>query len=125
MATCVGPPDVIAKGSATVIIGNMPAARIGDNTAHGGVIVLGCPTVLIGDAGMGGGDGAQAGTMKAAKLAGAAFAKMKCDAVVAGPIKTEWLSTGGAFGSQAASVSAAKEGAVPFVCTDCDKAAGK
>ncbi|HVF51079.1 MAG TPA: PAAR domain-containing protein [Pyrinomonadaceae bacterium] len=45
---CVGPPDVIVKGSATVIIGNMPAARIGDNTVHGGVIVAGCPTVIIG-----------------------------------------------------------------------------
>ena len=48
MATCVGPPDTIAKGSATVLIGNMPAARLGDNTAHGGVIVVGCPTVMIG-----------------------------------------------------------------------------
>ncbi|HUT30760.1 MAG TPA: PAAR domain-containing protein [Sedimentisphaerales bacterium] len=48
MATCVGPPDVIVKGSATVMIGMMPAARIGDNTAHGGVIVVGCPTVMIG-----------------------------------------------------------------------------
>ena len=48
MATCVGPPDNIVKGSATVLIGNMPAARLGDNTAHGGVIVLGCPTVMIG-----------------------------------------------------------------------------
>jgi uncharacterized Zn-binding protein involved in type VI secretion len=48
MATCVGPPDSIVKGSATVMIGNMPAARIGDNTAHGGVIVVGCPTILIG-----------------------------------------------------------------------------
>jgi len=48
MLTCVGPPDVIAKGSATVMIGNMPAARIGDMTAHGGVIVVGCPTVIIG-----------------------------------------------------------------------------
>ncbi|MCK5269835.1 MAG: PAAR domain-containing protein [Sedimentisphaerales bacterium] len=48
MATCVGPPDSIVKGSATVLIGNMPAARLGDNTAHGGVIVLGCPTVIIG-----------------------------------------------------------------------------
>lgn len=45
---CVGPPDTIAKGSATVMIGNMPAARMGDMTAHGGVIVAGCPTVLIG-----------------------------------------------------------------------------
>lgn len=48
-ATCVGPPDVIVKGSATVLISGMPAARIGDSTAHGGVIVLGFPTVLIGD----------------------------------------------------------------------------
>ena len=49
MATCTGPPDVIVKGSPTVIIGGMPAARMGDNTAHGGVIVLGHPTTLIGD----------------------------------------------------------------------------
>lgn len=48
MAVCVGPPDTIAKGSATVLIGKLPAARLGDNTAHGGVIILGCPTVLIG-----------------------------------------------------------------------------
>lgn len=47
-ATCVGPPDVIAKGSATVMIGKMPAARMGDMMSHGGTIVLGCPTVLIG-----------------------------------------------------------------------------
>lgn len=48
MATCVGPPDVIVKGSSSVMIGMMPAARIGDQTAHGGVIVLGCFTVMIG-----------------------------------------------------------------------------
>jgi uncharacterized Zn-binding protein involved in type VI secretion len=46
--TCVGPSDTIAKGSATVTIDGMPAARMGDTTAHGGSIVLGCPTVLIG-----------------------------------------------------------------------------
>lgn len=45
---CTGPPDSIVKGSATVLIGGRPAARMGDNTAHGGVIVAGCPTVLIG-----------------------------------------------------------------------------
>ena len=49
MATCVGPPDVIIKGSPTVLIGGMPAARMGDSTAHGGVIVLGHPTTMIGD----------------------------------------------------------------------------
>lgn len=45
---CVGPPDSIVKGSATVMICGKPAARMGDQTAHGGVIVLGCPTVMIG-----------------------------------------------------------------------------
>jgi len=45
---CVGPPDTIAKGSTTVLIGNKPAARIGDTTAHGGSIVVGAPTVIIG-----------------------------------------------------------------------------
>lgn len=48
MATCVGPPDAIAMGSATVLIGGMPAARMGDQTAHGGVIAAGYPMVLIG-----------------------------------------------------------------------------
>ena len=48
MLICVGPPDTIAKGSATVLIGGKPAARMGDSTAHGGVIVAGCPTVMIG-----------------------------------------------------------------------------
>ena len=48
MATCVGPPDTIVLGSATVTIGGMPAARMGDLTAHGGTIIAGCPTVLIG-----------------------------------------------------------------------------
>jgi len=33
---------------ATVLIGGMPAARMGDTTAHGGSIVLGFPTVMIG-----------------------------------------------------------------------------
>lgn len=45
---CVGPPDTIAKGSATVMVGGKPAARIGDNSAHGGSILLGAMTVLIG-----------------------------------------------------------------------------
>lgn len=48
MCTCVGPPDTIIKGSATVLIGGKPAARMGDSTAHGGIIVAGCPTVQIG-----------------------------------------------------------------------------
>lgn len=48
MCTCVGPPDTIAMGSPVVLIGGKPAARLGDNCAHGGVITVGCPTVLIG-----------------------------------------------------------------------------
>ncbi len=48
MAVCVGPPDVIALGSFTVLIGGQPAARIGDMTAHGGNIVMGEMTVMIG-----------------------------------------------------------------------------
>jgi uncharacterized Zn-binding protein involved in type VI secretion len=48
MATCTGPPDVIAKGSTTVLIGSMPAARMLDQTAHGGMIIMGLPTVVIG-----------------------------------------------------------------------------
>jgi|SRR5271157_3736803 len=47
-AVCVGPPDVIVQGSFTVLIGGLPAARMGDSTAHGGKIVMGLPTVLIG-----------------------------------------------------------------------------
>ncbi|WP_135381971.1 PAAR domain-containing protein [Vibrio tasmaniensis] len=48
MCVCIGPPDSIIKGSATVLIMNKPAARMGDTTAHGGTIVLGMPTVMIG-----------------------------------------------------------------------------
>jgi len=49
MCTCVGPPDSVILGSTGVLIGGKPAARMGDMTAHGGTIVLGCPTVLIGE----------------------------------------------------------------------------
>ena len=48
MAVCVGPPDVIVLGSFTVLTEEMPQARIGDLTAHGGTIVLGDFTVLVG-----------------------------------------------------------------------------
>jgi uncharacterized Zn-binding protein involved in type VI secretion len=48
MCTCTGPPDMIAGGSATVMIGGLPAARMGDTTIHGGTIVIGSPTVMIG-----------------------------------------------------------------------------
>lgn len=48
MCVCCGPPDSIVMGSTSVLIGGKPAARAGDSTAHGGTIVLGCPTVIIG-----------------------------------------------------------------------------
>ena len=48
MCVCVGPPDLVAMGSVTVLVGSMPAARLGDPSGHGGTIVLGLPTVLVG-----------------------------------------------------------------------------
>lgn len=54
MALCVGPPDSIVKGSFPVPIAGSPAARIGDQTAHGGAVTMGCPTVLIGLSGTAG-----------------------------------------------------------------------
>jgi uncharacterized Zn-binding protein involved in type VI secretion len=70
MAVCVGPPDSIMKGSMTVLIGGQPAARMGDPTVHGGAITLGCPTVMIGDVGQG-------STLSSAAQSGAPFCE-KC-----------------------------------------------
>jgi uncharacterized Zn-binding protein involved in type VI secretion len=70
MATCVGPPDMIAMGSPTVLIGGLMAARMGDPTVHGGTIVMGAFTVLIGESG-------QAGALSSAAQTGAPFVK-KC-----------------------------------------------
>src|SRR5439155_12925824 len=64
MCVCVGPPDMIVQGAFTVLVGGLPAARLGDMTSHGGIIVTGLPTVLIGDeaaSGGGGGGGAPGG----------------------------------------------------------------
>jgi uncharacterized Zn-binding protein involved in type VI secretion len=80
MATCAGAPDVIALGAMTVLVGGKPAARMLDTTVHGGKIVVGEPTVLIGDNGS-----ASSGTlgmelvaaMIAAEGSGAAAAVMK------------------------------------------------
>jgi uncharacterized Zn-binding protein involved in type VI secretion len=47
-AVCVGPPDSFVMGSMTVLIGGRPAVRVGDITAHGGTVVIGWPTVMIG-----------------------------------------------------------------------------
>ncbi|MEM1385073.1 MAG: PAAR domain-containing protein [Pseudomonadota bacterium] len=48
VATCVGPPDLVVKGSTTLLVGALPQARLTDSCAHGGTIVAGAPTVLVG-----------------------------------------------------------------------------
>jgi uncharacterized Zn-binding protein involved in type VI secretion len=65
-AICVPAVDTISQGASNVIIGNKPAARLGDPTAHGGVIVAGCPTVIIGTS-------AQSVVLLAAAAAGTPF----------------------------------------------------
>ena len=45
---CTGPPDSLVAGSSSVMIGGKPAVRMGDTTTHGGIVVAGCPTVIIG-----------------------------------------------------------------------------
>lgn len=57
MCVCTGPPDTIILGSIGVFIGGKPAARMGDQCAHGGTIIAGLPTVLIGEMAGGGGGG--------------------------------------------------------------------
>lgn len=47
-ATCIGPPDTLIRGSTSVLIGGKPAVRLGDQTAHGGTVITGALTVLIG-----------------------------------------------------------------------------
>ncbi len=48
MCFCVGPPDTIVTGAFTVLVANFPQAHITSNTMHGGVLIMGCPTVLVG-----------------------------------------------------------------------------
>jgi uncharacterized Zn-binding protein involved in type VI secretion len=73
IAVCAGPPDAIAPpGAPTVLIGGSPAARVGDQTVHGGVIVVGCTSVLIGP-----GDPAPPGRcVESAKNQGSALVRM-------------------------------------------------
>lgn len=47
-AVCVPAVDSISAGEPSVVIGNKDAARLGDAMSHGGKIVAGCPTVIIG-----------------------------------------------------------------------------
>lgn len=116
-ATCVGPPDVIVMGSPTVLVNNMMAARMGDMTAHGGVITLGCFTVLIGvvggGAGSGGGGAGGAGGGPGYK-GPAAFDKAMIGAT--GPLST-YSSLPAPATQAAALIEAAGEG-TPF-CERC------
>jgi predicted Zn-dependent protease with MMP-like domain len=48
---CMGEPDKITGGTTGVFIGGKPAARVGDSCAHGGVVIGGCGSVLIGERG--------------------------------------------------------------------------
>jgi uncharacterized Zn-binding protein involved in type VI secretion len=123
-ALCVGPPDVIVSGAPTTLIGGLPAARLGDQTAHGGIITLGCPTVLIGERGGGAGGGGggagsrsavasatlQALTMRDAKASGAAFCE-ECAAAAAQPSAPSQSPQADAFRN-------AKRGNVTF-CAEC------
>jgi len=78
---CAGPPDLIVKGSSACLIAGRPAARLSDQCAHGGMIMTGCPTVLIGDSGSGGGSAqaSQLSTLLAAQASGLPFAARTCD----------------------------------------------
>ncbi len=91
MCICVGPPDSIAMGAPTVLIGGQPAARLGDPTMHGGVITVGCPTVLIGAAGSGGaGAGGGGGVVTDGNTGDAATATGTDGAAANEPPDAEW-----------------------------------
>jgi hypothetical protein len=112
-------------GSFTVLSNGKPTARMGDMTVHGGAILAGCPTVLVGDSGGGAGSGA-AGTMSAARVIGAAFTAMNCpaDAAAAAVAKssaflgTLGASTAGARESAAGSSADAKKNWVEIELVD-------
>lgn len=78
IAICVGPPDVMATGAPTVFAEGRPVVRITDTSAHGGMVIVGLPTVMVGDSG--GAGTSQAGTMSAAKAGGSAFVRSECNA---------------------------------------------
>src|SRR5262245_49845469 len=97
IAVCVGPPDMIVKGAFTVLVGGMPAARIGDMTVHGGVIVTGLPTVLIGDGGAGGGGGGGGGGAGGGGGGGGGGAP---SASVSSPQRTDGAAAGDGAGAE-------------------------
>lgn len=110
-AVCVGPIDVIVQGAPTVLIGGLPAARMGDRTAHGGMITLGCPTVLIGDSGSGSAGTMQGMAMLAAKQAHKPFCE-ECAKHASGPPSVP--------SAQAQALSLARANHQPF-CEQCEE----
>ncbi len=93
---CVGPPDVIIKGSFVCLIEGKPAARVTDTTAHGGTITVGCPTVLIGDSG--GAGSPQARTMSEGRSIAASYTSCNCNSKSQGEITTGTHADGPTFG---------------------------
>ncbi|WP_155265189.1 PAAR domain-containing protein [Sphingomonas segetis] len=137
MAICVGPIDMIIQGSPTVLVGKLPAARMGDMTAHGGVIVTGCFTVLIGEVGAGGGGGGGGGAGAGGPGAGfdiAAQAKAFIGALTEGkyfPRPAEQAKTfkaaaksGAPFCERCANIAAAAAEAARKLAPGIGKAAG-
>lgn len=139
MCVCIGPPDTIVMGSTGVFIGGKPAARLGDPTAHGGVVVVGCPTVLIGEyasgamqppgmplpmlnalAGMGA-SSAQASqmlTLKNAALKGTPFCEKCAAAAKAGATPAKAMPAGKGNAAQVAALTDAAKNGTPL-CEKC------
>lgn len=135
MAVCVGPPDMIAMGLVTVFVCSMPAARLSDMTAHGGTIVTGAPTVLIGDApgSAGGGAGGAGGGMNGPGMKKTGSASGEGDGTessgeaggkMANRSGTPGISTSGGMANpsqQATTLSQASADGAPF-CEACARA---
>jgi uncharacterized Zn-binding protein involved in type VI secretion len=102
ICTGMGIPDPIAKGSATVMINGMPAARIGDLTSHGGSVVAGFPTVIIGDSSNGGGGApgmARSGAGEAKKVSDVISPLISGHAMTAPDIQTKALKAAAKSGT--------------------------
>lgn len=91
------PPHVggpIAMGSPMVLIGGMPAARMGDMATCAGppdTIMMGCPTVLIGEGGSGSASGGGAGSSGAGSASSSAKTALS-DNIEATTKEKHWIS---------------------------------
>jgi hypothetical protein len=122
MCVCVGPPDSVVLGSTGVFFGGKPAARMGDQCAHGGTITLGCPTVLVGETGAGSpGALCMAGMAAAGAAAGGSLNALK-NSVGAGVMKNvlnqEALVQGAAAGDGLAPRTDTKDLTAQFTLVD-------